>query len=122
MKDWKRVVAFDVDDTLLVPNVALPKYFGTEVWVRNDDNIEAFNWYKQCWCHMIVWSGTWVEWAEKWAKEFDLEYDEIREKKKYDDVDISVDDCVVDLAKVNIKVKRINNSISREKWNKEKHI
>ncbi len=49
-----------------------------------------------------------------------LEADEYPIKQKRADVDIAFDDCDVDLAKMNIKVKRINNSISREKWNKTK--
>ena len=36
------------------------------------------------------------------------------------DVDIAFDDCDVDLAKVNVKVKRLKNQISRKEWNKEK--
>lgn len=39
-----------------------------------------------------------------------------------DVVDIAFDDCDVDLAKVNIKVKRIENSISRMEWNKSKKV
>lgn len=35
-------------------------------------------------------------------------------------VDIAYDDMEVDLAKVNIRVKRINNSVSRAVWNKTK--
>jgi hypothetical protein len=36
--------------------------------------------------------------------------------------DIAFDDCDVDLGTVNIKVKRLNNSISRKDWNKNKKL
>lgn len=119
MKDWRLVVAFDTDDTLLVPNVALN--FDYEVWSPHYENIEAYKWFQNQGCYMIIWSGTGTDWAERWAKEFGLTYDEIRVKQKCDDIDLSIDDCNVDLAKVNLKVKRVNNSISRKEWNKTKH-
>lgn len=132
MKDWKIVVAFDTDDTLLIPNIAMDEsirvmhsiWYSEDyiepAWYKHWQNVYIYDWYKKSWCYMIVWSWTGTWWAEKWAKEFGLEYDEIREKKKYDDIDISVDDCVVDLAKLNIKVKRVNNQISRKEWNRNK--
>jgi len=133
MKDWKIVVAFDVDDTLIIPNIAMnkgdrpiaysiyPNYIEPAGY-RHQENIGAYFWYQKQWCYMIVWSGTGVDWAEKWAKELCLNPDEIRVKEKGEDVDISVDDCNVDLANINIKVKRLNNQISRKEWNKTKHI
>lgn len=51
-----------------------------------------------------------------------LEYDEIRSKEKSEDVDIAIDDCDVNLAKVNVKVKRLNNGISRKDWNKHEKV
>lgn len=118
MIEWKIVVAFDTDDTLLIPSVAQDSKY--KEWSPHYKNIEVFNWYKKCWCYMIVWSWTGTDWAKRWANTFNLEYDEIREKKKYSDIDISIDDCVVDLAKINIKVKRVNNYISRKDWNNTK--
>ncbi len=41
-------------------------------------------------------------------------------KEKSEDVDICFDDCVVDLAKVNVRVRRIKNGVSRTEWNKTK--
>lgn len=35
------------------------------------------------------------------------------------EIDIAFDDCDVDLAKVNVKVKRLDNFISRKEWNKK---
>lgn len=37
-------------------------------------------------------------------------------------VDLCFDDCDVDLAKINIKVKRVKNNISRAEWNKRKNL
>lgn len=42
-------------------------------------------------------------------------------KEKRGDIDLCFDDCDVDLATVNIKVKRLNNSVSRAEWNKNKN-
>ena len=66
---------------------------------------------------MIVWSGGGVDYARMVAEKLGLKPDKIREKKKSEDVDIAFDDCIVDLAKVNVRVKRINNGISRKEWN-----
>ena len=133
MKDWRLVIAFDVDDTILVPNIATDetirllnkiwywKDYIEPAWYKHTENIQAYNWFEKQWCYMIVWSLTWPEWAKRWADKFWLRYDEIRIKTEwYDDVDISIDDMKVNLWKINIKVKRINNNISRKIWNKQK--
>ena len=119
MKEWRLVVAFDVDDTLLIPNVAMEESEFDE-WNPHYKNINAYKWFQSQWYYMIIWSGSWVEWAKKWSEEFLLFPDEIREKRKSEDVDLSIDDCNVDLASINLKVKRINNKISRANWNKNK--
>ena len=120
MKNWKLVVAFDTDDTLLIPNVAFKEPIDSYIWHPHHENIQAYKWFQKNNCYMIVWSWTWKEWAKRWSDEFWLNPHEIREKWDWEDIDISIDDCVVDLAKVNMRVKRINNSISRKEWNKEK--
>ena len=132
MKDWRIVVAFDTDDTILIPNVATDDTIRTlnkiwywkdyiePAWYKHTENIQAYNWFEKQWCYMIVWSWTWREWAKRWADEFWLRYDEIRVKEKCDDVDLSIDDCIVDLGAINLKVKRINNQISRKDWNETK--
>jgi hypothetical protein len=71
---------------------------------------------------MIIWSGSGVDWSRSWADKLGLMPDEIAVKEKREDVDIAFDDCDVDLAKVNIKVKRLKNSISRADWNKNKKL
>lgn len=111
-------VAFDVDDTLLVPAVAT----GFDRDTPNYDTIALYKWFQAQGCHMIIWSGSGVDWAKTWAEKLGLTADEFPMKEKRGDVDIAFDDCEVDLAKVNVRVKRINNSISRKEWNQEKRI
>lgn len=116
------IIAFDVDDTLIVPAVA--QGFGNDT--PNYDTIALFNWFKAQGHQMVIWSGSGTDWAKRWSEKLGLEADIWLKEKDLDRngqplVDIAFDDCDVDLAKVNIKVKRVNNSISRAEWNKNKH-
>ncbi len=111
-------IAFDVDDTLIVPSVAMTDNGGRDT--PNYDTIALYKWFQAQGYYMIIWSGSGVDWAIMWNEKLGLQADEIRIKQKSDDVDICFDDCDVDLAKVNVKVKRINNGISRADWNKNK--
>jgi len=115
VKEKKLSIAFDVDDTLLVPSVV----FGFGMDTPNYDTVALFKWFEAQGCHMIIWSGSGVDWAKTWSEKLGLTA-EIRVKEKSDDVDICFDDCIVDLAKVNVRVKRINNGVSRADWNKTK--
>jgi hypothetical protein len=128
-------IAFDVDDTLIVPGICvdLPRD------IPNYETIAIYRWFQAQGNHMIIWSGGGVDYAAMWAEKLGLKPDEIREKKadivhpnenscygrgcevEHDYyVDICFDDCIVDLAKVNVRVKRINNSIDRKEWNNHK--
>lgn len=109
-------VAFDIDDTLLVPSVATG--FGDET--PNYETIAILKWFQNQGHTIILWSGSGVDWANRWGNKFGLQPFVVWVKEKSDAVDIAFDDCEVDLAKVNIRVKRINNSISRAEWNKTK--
>lgn len=109
-------IAFDVDDTLIVPCVAT----GFDRDTPNYDTIALYKWFQAQGYHMIIWSGSGIDWAKSWAEKLGLEPCEIRVKQKSDDVDICFDDCEVDLAKVNVRVKRLNNGTSRADWNKNK--
>lgn len=111
-------IAFDVDDTILIPAVAT----GFPVDTPNYDTIALYKWFQNQGHYMIVWSGLGMYWARTWCDKLGLAPNEIRVKQKSKDVDIAFDDCDVDLAKVNVKVKRINNSTSRKEWNATKHI
>ena len=107
------IIAFDVDDTLIIPAVA----YGLTQDVPNYENIAIFRWFQQQGHNMIVWSGGGIDYARMWANKLGLEPCTIREKTKSEHIDIAFDDCDVDLAKVNVKVKRMNNHISRRAWN-----
>lgn len=108
-------VAFDIDDTLIIPLVAFEKKSIYDV--PNYNVIAIYRWFQENGDYMIVWSGGGIDYAKMWAEKLGLFPDEIRVKQKSDDVDIAFDDCDVDLGKVNIKVKRLNNQVSRKYWN-----
>ena len=110
-------IAFDVDDTLLVPSVA--SGFGRDV--PNYEVIAVYRWFQSQGHYMIIWSGSGVDWAKQWAEKFGLTADDFPRKGEYP-VDIAFDDCDVSLGTVNVKVKRLNNSISREDWNRTKGL
>jgi hypothetical protein len=108
-------IAFDVDDTLIIPLVALDRKSMYDV--PNYDVIAIYRWFQANDDYMIVWSGGGIDYATRWAEKLGLFPDEVRAKKKCEDIDIAFDDCDVDLGKVNIKVKRLNNQVSRKYWN-----
>jgi phosphoserine phosphatase len=110
------IIAFDVDDTLLIPSVAT----GLSVDTPNYETIAIYKWFQSQGHYMVVWSGSGVGYAEKWAEKLGLAPNAVYVKQKTEAVDIAFDDCDVDLAKVNVKVKRINNKISRKEWNANK--
>jgi len=118
------IVAFDVDDTLIVPSVAVG--FGNDV--PNYEMVNIALWHIAQGHTVVIWSGSGKDWATRWAEKLGLVGDNVRiwtKERVLNDaleplVDIAYDDCDVDLAKVNIKVKRINNHVSRAVWNKTK--
>lgn len=107
-------IAFDVDDTLIIPAVATNMPSDTP----NYDVIGVLKWFQKQGHTIIIWSGGGIDYAKTWAEKLALFPCEIRIKEKNPDIDIAFDDCMVDLAKVNIRVSRYNNSISRKEWNK----
>lgn len=115
MLNDKLVVAWDVDDTILIPSVAT----GHHSDLPNHKNIQVMRWFKAQGAHIIVWSGGGVPYAKEWVRKLGLEkvVDEVIPKEKNPQVDICFDDCLVNLATVNVKVKRLNNGISRKDWN-----
>lgn len=125
-------VAFDVDDTLIIPSVVT----GARD-VPNFDTIAIFRWYEAQGAKMVIWSGSGTDWAATWAEKLGLKASILPKQlfgicsaHKISDkgcslcypIDICFDDCDVDLAKVNVKVKRLDNHISRKDWNKNKKI
>lgn len=110
------VVAFDVDDTLLIPRVAT----GANMDLPNHKNIQLLRWFALNGHYVIVWSGGGVPYAKDWVRKLGLEkqVDAVIPKEKNPMVDICFDDCDVDLATINVKVQRLNNKVSRKEWNK----
>lgn len=107
-------IAFDIDDTLILPGVITAS--GRET--PNYANIEIYRYFQALGCEMILWSGSGVDWAKTWGEKLGLEPFTVQQKQKDLTVDIAFDDCDVDLAKVNVRVKRFKNGISRAEWNK----
>ena len=108
-------IAFDIDDTLLIPSIAT----GLDRDTPNYDVIDIYKWFQKQGYDMILWSGSGVDWAKTWGEKLGLQPFSVRIKEQSLDIDIAFDDCDVELAKTNIRVKRINNSISRKEYNKK---
>ena len=64
---------------------------------------------------MIIWSGGGEDYARRWAEKLGLTADEITYKttERQAEIDLAFDDSDIKLARINIKVKRLNNSIIR---------
>jgi hypothetical protein len=109
-------IAFDVDDTLIIPACALD----LDRDVPNYDTIAIYLWFQRQGNYMIIWSGGGESYAKMWADKLGLKADEIIAKttQRKEEIDIAFDDSEINLAKVNIKVRRINNSVSRADFNK----
>lgn len=103
------IIAFDVDDTLIIP----PEATGLDRDTPNYEVIAMYRWFQAQGHTMIIWSGGGMDYAKMWAEKLGLNPNQYRTKEKFPDIDIAFDDCDVDLAKVNIKVKRFNNSVTR---------
>jgi len=110
-------IAFDIDDTLIIPSVVTG-----DRDVPNYENIDLYRWFQRQGHTMYLWSGSGYDWAKTWGEKLGLQPDFIIVKEKNLAIDICFDDCIVDLAKINVQVKRINNSVSRAEWNKNKRI
>ena len=105
------IIAFDVDDTLIIPAVAS----GKDREVPNYEVIAIYQLLQRQGHHMIIWSGGGQDYARMQAERLGLDADEIITKTvdRKSEIDIAFDDSDIELAKVNVKVKRINNHIVR---------
>jgi hypothetical protein len=113
-------IAFDIDDTLIIPSVALKGeyYERTSPYdVPNYDTIALYRWFQARGHEMILWSGGGIDYARMWGEKLGLMPFEVRLKQYDSDIAIAFDDCDVLLGLVNIRVKRLNNSVSRKDWN-----
>lgn len=104
-------IAFDLDDTLIIPAVATD--FGVDT--PSYSVISIYKWFQAQGCYMIIWSGSGKDRAKTWAKKLGLKANEYLEKTTNlkNEIDIAFDDSNIELAKVNVKVKRVNNKIIR---------
>lgn len=102
-------IAFDVDDTLLAP----PEATELDRDTPNYEVIAIYRFFQQQGHRMIIWSGGGVDYARMWADKLGLDPDDVLVKTYNPYVDIAFDDCDVELAKVNVKVRRMNNHITR---------
>ncbi len=103
------IIAFDVDDTLILP----PEATGFDRDIPNYELINIYRWFQKEGHRMIVWSGGGEDYARMWGEKLGLNAYEYRTKQEDKSIDICFDDCIVDLAKVNIRVSRWNNNITR---------
>lgn len=114
MKDNKLKVAWDVDDTLIIPACAS----GLGMDIPNYETIALYHWFQKQGFKMIIWSGGGASYAKMWADKLGLSpcitVAKTKENAEKLDVDIAFDDCDIKLAKINVKVKRINNKIIRD--------
>jgi len=110
-------IAFDIDDCLIIPSVAT----GLDRDTPNYDTIALYKWFQAQGHEMVLWSGSGTDWAKTWGEKLGLQPFTVLVKEARADIGIAFDDCDVRLADVNVKVKRLNNGISRADWNKNKH-
>jgi hypothetical protein len=113
------IIAFDVDDTLIVPSVAT----GFDRDTPNYDVIMLYRWFQSQGHTMVIWSGGGKDYAEGWAGRLGLTADYIFDKhwpyiedgsvQKLMTPDLTFDDSDLTLGKLNVKVKRVNNGVVR---------
>jgi len=114
------IIAFDVDDTLIVPCIAT----GFDRDVPNYNTIAIYRWFQEQGNTMWVWSGGGADYAKMWGEKLGLDANAYYGKDASGrniigesaprKPDICFDDCIVELATVNVRVKRINNQLKRQ--------
>ena len=57
-------IAFDVDDTLIIPSIATD--FGRDT--PNYETINLYKWFQSQGHYMIIWSGGGQDYAKQWAE------------------------------------------------------
>ena len=112
------LVAFDVDDTLIIPAAAT----GLDRDVPNYETIAVYRWFQAQGHTMIVWSGGGKDYAQMWGEKLGLNADSYFDKHDAGfRPDLTFDDSDLTLGTVNVKVKRLNNKVVRypDRVNKE---
>lgn len=106
------VIAFDVDDTLLLP----PEATQLDRDVPNYETIAIYRWFQQGGNYMIIWSGGGEDYARMWGDKLGLAPDEYRMKGHAEDIDLAFDDSDIETLVPNgklVRVRRIANSKRR---------
>ena len=104
------IIAFDVDDTLIVPAVAT----GFERDVPSYEAIAVYRWFQAQGHEMVIWSGGGADYARQWADRLGLVADHYLDKHDAPFLPhIAFDDSDLTLAQVNVKVKRVQNRVVR---------
>jgi phosphoserine phosphatase len=113
------VVAFDVDDTLIVPAVAT----GFDRDVPNYETIAVYRWFQAQGHTMVIWSGGGAQYARDWADKLGLVasfYLDKHSRQTPDgdycilDPDLTFDDSVLTLGRVNPDRALAGRSIQEE--------
>jgi len=117
MVNKKLKIAWDIDDTIIVPSVVTG-----DRDVPNYETIAILKWFQAQGHEIILWSGSGMDWAETWGSKLGLQPFTVQPKQADPTIDIAFDDMPVELATINVRVKRIANSISRKDWNANKRI
>lgn len=91
------IVAFDCDGTLI-----------NDKDEPNHRLIDLLRWFSENGDRIYVWSGGGVEYAQRWIDRFALPALAI--EKGSQQVDLAVDDEIVELGTINLKVRRFQPS------------
>lgn len=88
-------VAFDIDGTLI-------HQIGEKEDTPRYDVIQFFKMFEAAGCRMFVWSGSGVDYSERWLRKLGLKAEVV--PKGAFVPDIAIDDEVVDLGLVNLRM------------------
>lgn len=91
------IIAFDVDGTLI-------NFDNTP----NHEVIDLMRWFYRNGDRIIVWSGGGVDYARHWVEKLGLAHmvTEVVYKDKGFNIDLAIDDEIVELGKINLKIER----------------
>lgn len=84
--------------------------------VPNYETIAVYRWFQAQGHTMVIWSGGGADYAQAWAEKLGLNasyYFDKHDTTLAGLIDLAFDDADLTLAKVNVKVRRINNKVIR---------
>ena len=98
-------ICFDVDGTII-------HQVGEKIDTPRYEIVALFQTLSALGCDMYLWSGSGEDWAESWGRKLALKATVV--PKGSFRPDICFDDCIVELATVNVRVRRFNNQRKRQ--------